>query len=116
MKLIVAALLAGSVQAAPDIGSPKPPAAPVHHVTAQGVSLVLPEIDGLGCDELRTVLRRLDMSGYRGAGPLPSEHIDYAVFAYEDALASALYFECTLRETRRADPASAFGRGFGRTY
>ncbi len=88
-------------------------AAPRTHVTASGVEIELPDLEGLTCLEMRAVLRKLDLSGYRGRGLLGEGHPDYPLFAYEDRLASQLYIDCVLRESREARQRGLFGGRFG---
>lgn len=87
---------------------------PQSHVIASGVTVEMPALGGLSCEEMRAVLARIDMSDYRGRGLLGEDHPDYPVFVYEDQLASALYFDCTLRATRVARDMAVFSGGFGR--
>lgn len=85
----------------------------VKHRTQTGAVLDLPPLSGQSCGEIRRLLRRIDRSNYRGRALLGPGHADYRVFLYEDALAATLYFDCTLRETRLADPQAVFSAGFG---
>ncbi|GMG82223.1 hypothetical protein LNKW23_14360 [Paralimibaculum aggregatum] len=83
------------------------------HVTEAGVRVEMPELAGLSCEEMRAVLWRLDRTGYRGQRVLDPSHPDWRVFVYEDRLAAALYFDCTLRASRESRQVDVFSRGFG---
>lgn len=83
-------------------------------VAQNGAKVAMPAIAALDCDDMRHVLRRLDMTNYRGVGVIAPDHPDFPIFLYEDALASALYYDCTLRESASADPGLSFALGFQR--
>lgn len=81
--------------------------------TARGAVIATPEIAALSCEARRGVLSAIDASGYRGAEPLPEGHPDRALFLYEDALAVAIWRDCTLRAIRAsAAGGEVFGVGF----
>ncbi len=81
-------------------------------LTSNGAVVVMPEIAGLDCAGMSHVLRRIDLSNYRGSDPLPEGHPDWPVFEYEDRLTGQYYYSCTLGENRLEDPAAAFSYGF----
>lgn len=83
------------------------------HRTVAGVTLELPDLASLDCHDIRVVLRRLDLSGYRNGGVLGEQHPDYAVFVYEDELASAYYLDCILNQRDPTAAETVFLRGFG---
>jgi hypothetical protein len=77
-----------------------------------GAVVMMPEIGGLDCPGMAQILRRIDLSGYRGPDPLPVGHPDWLIFEYEDELARKYYFSCTMVENRLEDPGPAFSLGF----
>jgi len=81
-------------------------------VLSAGDVVNTPEIEPMSCAERRSVLARIDATNYRGLAPLPVGHPDFALFAYEDELAAAIFRDCTLLETRAADTDDLFRFGF----
>ena len=108
---LAAALPAGLPSAQQAQNAVLPPDAPVA-MAANGARVVMPAIEALDCPTMELVLRRLDLSGYRGIAPLPPDHPDRAIFDYENRLAAAYYFNCLAPAFREADPAEAFADGF----
>jgi len=81
-------------------------------LASNGAVVVMPEIAGLDCDGMETVLRRIDQSNYRGQETIPEGHADWPIFEYEDRLTGQHYFSCTLGENQLEDPGTAFSFGF----
>jgi hypothetical protein len=81
-------------------------------LASNGAVVVMPEIAGLDCDGMSQVLRRIDLSNYRGLDPVPEEHPDWPIFEYEDRLTGQFYFSCTLGGNQLEDPGAAFSFGF----
>lgn len=81
-------------------------------MATNGAVVVMPEIAGLDCAEMAQVLRRIDLSKYRAAGPIHVGHPDWLIFEYEDTLAARYYTECIMAASRLADPGPAFSFGF----
>ena len=79
---------------------------------SNGVTIEAPEIGGLDCNGIELVVRRLDLSNYRGIAPLPEGHPDRPIFDYEDALARRQYFLCRSQVSRYLDPSDSFRHGF----
>jgi hypothetical protein len=77
-----------------------------------GAVVVMPEIAGLDCAGMSQVLRRIDLSNYRGLDPVPEEHPDWPIFEYEDRLTGQFYYSCTLGGNQLEDPGAAFSFGF----
>jgi hypothetical protein len=87
------------------------PAAP-RVLASNGAVVVMPEIAGLDCAGMSQVLRRIDLSNYRGLDPVPEGHPDRPIYDYEDRLTGRYYYSCTLSENRLEDPGAAFSYGF----
>ncbi|MFQ5565639.1 MAG: hypothetical protein ACE5EU_04680 [Paracoccaceae bacterium] len=81
-------------------------------LASNGAVVVMPDLAGLDCDAMSQVLRRIDLSNYRGADPVPKGHPDRPIFDYEDRLTRRYYFSCTLGEHKLEDPGTAFSYGF----
>jgi len=81
-------------------------------VASNGAVVIMPELEELDCDGMSDVLRRIDLSNYRGPEPVPEEHPDWQIFDYEDKLTTKFYYTCTLGERQLDDPGSAFSFGF----
>ena len=81
-------------------------------LASNGAIVVMPEIAGLDCAGMGQVLRRIDLSNYRGLDPVPEGHPDRPIFDYEDQLTVRIYYSCTLGENQLDDPGSAFSYGF----
>lgn len=81
-------------------------------MASNGVVVPMPRIAGLDCEGMAEALRRIDLSNYRGAEPVPEGHRDRPIFDYEDRLARAYYTRCTLHEQALRDPGPAFSFGF----
>jgi hypothetical protein len=81
-------------------------------VASNGAVVVMPEIEKLDCDGMSNTLRRIDLSNYRDAEPVPRESSDWPIFDYEDKLTKRFYYTCTLGENRLDDPGPAFSFGF----
>ena len=81
-------------------------------LASNGAVVVMPDLAGLDCAAMGQVLRRIDLSNYRGLDPVPDGHPDYPIFDYEDRLTERYYFSCTLGEYRLEDPGAAFSYGF----
>jgi hypothetical protein len=81
-------------------------------MASNGVVVPMPKIAGLDCEGMAEALRRIDLSNYRGAEPVPKGHRDRPIFDYEDRLARAYYTQCTLHEQALHDPGPAFSFGF----
>ena len=105
VALVMAHGPAAAAGAADDTAAPRA-------VASNGAVVVMPDIAGMDCAAMSHVIRRLDMSKYRGSDPVPEGHRDWPIFVYEDRLSAAYYFSCTLSENRLADPGSAFSFGF----
>ena len=81
-------------------------------LASNGAVVAMPEISGLDCAGMSDVLRRIDISNYRGPFPIPEGHPDWPIFEYEDRLTAQYYFSCTLGENQLEDPGTAFSFGF----
>ena len=81
-------------------------------LASNGAVVVMPEIAGLDCAAMDQVLRRIDLSNYRGADPVPEGHPDRPIFEYEDRLTGRIYFSCILGGHQLEDPGAAFSHGF----
>jgi hypothetical protein len=81
-------------------------------MASNGAVILMPEITGLDCAEMTQLLRRIDLSNYRGPGPLAVGHPDWLIFEYEDQLAKKYYHSCTSAESPLVDPGPAFSHGF----
>ncbi len=81
-------------------------------LASNGVVVVMPKIAELDCAGMSQVLRRIDLSNYRGPDPVSEGHPDWPIFEYEDRLSGQIYFSCTLGENRLEDPGTAFSFGF----
>ena len=81
-------------------------------LASNGAIVVMPEIAGLDCAGMSDVLRRIDLSNYRGPIPIPEGHPDWPIFEYEDRLTEQYYITCTLGEHQLEDPGTAFSFGF----
>jgi hypothetical protein len=81
-------------------------------LASNGAVVVMPEIAGLDCAGMSQVLRRIDLSNYRGLDPVPEEHPDWPIFEYEDRLTGQFYYSCTLGGNQLEDPGAAFSFGF----
>ena len=81
-------------------------------LASNGAVVVMPEIAGLDCAAMSQVLRRIDLSHYRGLDPIPEGHPDRPIFEYEDRLTGKYYYACTLGEHWLGDPGAAFSHGF----
>lgn len=88
------------------------PAGTPRAIASNGAVIEMPEIAGLDCPGMERALRRIDLSHYRGPGPLPEGHPDWPIFDYEDRLSGAWYFTCTVDRHRLEDPGPAFSLGF----
>ncbi|MEM9735421.1 MAG: hypothetical protein AAF908_02310 [Pseudomonadota bacterium] len=78
-------------------------------VAANGAQVPMPDIASLDCAGLARTIAAIDASGYRGeTEDLPPSHPDHGIFLYENALTATEYFECTLGQSRNADPELAF--------
>ena len=104
---LVALGLAPGARAGTDDTSTAPRA-----LASNGAVVVMPDIAGLDCAAMSQVLRRIDLSNYRGLDPVPEGHPDRPIFDYEDRLTSKYYYACTLGEHRLEDPGAAFSYGF----
>ncbi|MEM1344197.1 MAG: hypothetical protein AAGI34_06400 [Pseudomonadota bacterium] len=91
----VALLAAGSL-----VGAAVPDLNQTGAVRPVAETVDLPEIATLGCKDMQDTLAWIDRSGYRGFDPLPKDHPDYALFLYEDRLASAFFHACTHNTVR----------------
>lgn len=65
-------------------------------VTADGAMAPMPEIDGLTCLDIQSVLDAIDATGYRGISPGPLNQIDMPLFEYEMQLSEWNYRRCAL--------------------
>ena len=83
-----------------------------HALASNGAVVATPEIAGLDCAGMSDVLRRIDISNYRGPYPIPEGHPDWPIFEYEDRLTEQYYINCTLGEKQLGDPGAAFSFGF----
>ena len=81
-------------------------------LASNGAVVVMPDIAGLDCAAMGQVLRRIDLSNYRGLDPVPEGHPDRPIFDYEDKLTGQYYYSCTLGEHKLEDPGTAFSYGF----
>ena len=81
-------------------------------LASNGAVVVMPEIAGLDCAAMSQVLRRIDLSNYRGLDPIPEGHPDRPIFEYEDRLTGRIYFSCILGGHQLEDPGAAFSHGF----
>jgi hypothetical protein len=81
-------------------------------LASNGAVVIMPEIEALDCAGMAQVLRRIDLSAYRGAEPVPRDHPDWPIFVYEDRVSRAYYRRCILADNRLADPGEAFSSGF----
>jgi hypothetical protein len=81
-------------------------------LASNGAVVAMPEISGLDCDGMSDVLRRIDISNYRGPFPIPEGHPDWPIFEYEDRLTKQYYLTCTLGDNQLEDPGAAFSFGF----
>ena len=81
-------------------------------LASNGAVVAMPEIAGLDCTGMSDVLRRIDISNYRGPVVVPEGHPDWPIFEYEDRLTKQYYFSCTLGDNLLEDPGTAFSFGF----
>ena len=81
-------------------------------LASNGAVVVMPKIAGLDCAGMSQVLRRIDLSNYRGPEPVSEGHPDWPIFDYEDRLSGRFYFSCTVGENQLEDPGAAFSLGF----
>ena len=81
-------------------------------LASNGAVVAMPDLAGLDCAAMSQVLRRIDLSSYRGVDPVPEGHPDRQIFDYEDRLTGRYYYSCTLGENRLEDPGAAFSYGF----
>jgi len=81
-------------------------------MASNGAVVLMQDIAGLDCAGMAQVLRRIDLSRYRGAEPVPVGHPDWLIFEYEDQLAQQYYYSCTMVENQLEDPGPAFSLGF----
>jgi hypothetical protein len=105
------ALVALGLAAGARAGTHNTPTAP-RALASNGAVVVMPDLAGLDCDGMGQVLRRIDLSSYRGLDPVPEGHPDRPIFDYEDRLTGKYYFTCTLGEHKLEDPGAAFSHGF----
>ncbi len=108
----LAALLALGLAAGARAGGTVDTATAPRALASNGSVVVMPEIAGLDCAAMDQVLRRIDLSNYRGLDPVPKGHPDRPIFDYEDRLTRKHYFSCTLGENQLEDPGAAFSHGF----
>jgi hypothetical protein len=108
LVLFVALGLAAGARAAGTADTPAPPRV----LASNGAVVVMPDLAGLDCAEMGQVLRRIDMSNYRGLDPVPEGHPDRPIFNYEDRLTKQYYHACTLGEHKLENPSAAFSYGF----
>ena len=106
-----AALAALSLAAGAWAQTADTPTAP-RALASNGAVVVMPDIAGLDCAGMSQVLRRIDLSNYRGLDPVPEGHPDRPIFDYEDRLTGQIYYSCTLGENLLDDPGAAFSYGF----
>jgi hypothetical protein len=104
-------LLAASLPAAAGSDSIDAENAP-RALASNGAVIIMPDLAGLDCTGMSQVLRRIDMSNYRGPDPVAEDHPDWPIFEYEDRLTGQFYFACTLGEHQLEDPGAAFSFGF----
>ena len=81
-------------------------------LASNGAVVVMPDIASLDCAGMLHVLRRIDLSNYRGPVTIPEGHPDWPIFDYEDRLTERHYYSCTLGENQLEDPGTAFSFGF----
>lgn len=81
-------------------------------MASNGAIVMMPDFTEFDCTEMARVLRRIDLSNYRGPDPLHVGHPDWLIFEYEDAVAKKFYYACTMVENRLEDPGPAFSLGF----
>ena len=105
------ALVALGLAAGARAGTVDAPTAP-RALASNGAVVVMPDIAGLDCAGMSQVLRRIDLSNYRGLDPVPEGHPDRPIFDYEDRLTGQFYYTCTLGVQKLADPSAAFSYGF----
>jgi hypothetical protein len=106
-----AALVALGLSASALAQSDSEPAVP-RALESNGAVVEMPELAGLDCAEMGNVLRRIDLSNYRGPEAVPEGHPDWPIFDYEDRLTGKYYFSCTLGANQLEDPGTAFSFGF----
>jgi len=106
--LVALGLAAGAGAGTVSVDTPTPPRV----LASNGAVVEMPEIAGLDCAGMGQVLRRIDMSNYRGLDPVPEGHPDRSIFDYEDSLTGQYYYACTLGEQTLEDPGAAFSHGF----
>ena len=105
------ALVALGLAAGARAGTVDAPTAP-RALASNGAVVVMPDIAGLDCAGMSQVLRRIDLSNYRGLDPVAEGHPDRPIFDYEDRLTGQYYYSCTLGEHKLEDPGTAFSYGF----
>ncbi len=81
-------------------------------IASNGAVIDMPDIASLDCAGMERTLRVIDLSQYRGPGPVPDDHPDRPIFEYEDRLSASYYHACTLERHRLEDPGPAFSFGF----
>jgi hypothetical protein len=108
LVLLVALGLAAGARAA---GTSDTSTAP-RVLASNGAVVVMPDLAGLDCAGMSQVLRRIDMSNYRGLDPVPEGHPDRPIFNYEDRLTKQYYHACTSGENKLENPSTAFSYGF----
>jgi hypothetical protein len=105
------ALVALGLTAGSRAGTVDTPTAP-RALASNGAVVVMPEVAGLDCAGMGQVLRRIDLSNYRGHDPVPKGHPDRPIFDYEDRLTRRYYYSCILGKNQLDDPGAAFSYGF----
>ena len=62
--------------------------------TAEGRSVILPEIDDMTCDQMNMTLTAIDLTRYRENAPTPHNDADKPLFVYEEKLAHVHFHSC----------------------
>jgi hypothetical protein len=73
-------------------------------VTSKGLSVELPDIGTLTCDEIVTTLSKIDSTRYRENGPRPADPADTPLYCYEKKLAQVNYEVCIIERRQSAAP------------
>ena len=73
-------------------------------VTSKGITLVLPEIDGMTCEEIEITFSKIDATRYRENAPGPHDRSDLPLYCYETRLSLVHYRVCVAGEAAAAKP------------
>ncbi len=81
-------------------------------ITSSGVSVSTPPVARMDCDALKSKLRQIDDTGYRGVQPSPPDPRDKPLFEYEHEVAHALYEKCPEQGMGALQSEEVFREGF----